>query len=109
MTHPAWHAMTTDDVARTLDTDPTRGLSASQAEERLSRHGPNELTHEERASPLRMFLGQFANVLIVILLAAVVLSAAVGEVMDAAIILVIVLPFVYPSMERCIAETSDEE
>jgi Ca2+-transporting ATPase len=83
--------MTTDDVARTLGTDPARGLSASQARERLSRHGPNELTHEERASPLRMFLGQFANVLIVILLAAVVLSAAVGEVVDAAIILVIVL------------------
>ncbi|MEG6504367.1 cation-translocating P-type ATPase [Nitratidesulfovibrio sp. 1201_IL3209] len=91
MTQPTWHAMTTDDVARTLDTDPARGLSAAQAEERLTRHGPNELTHEERPSPLRMFLGQFANVLIVILLAAVVLSAAVGEVVDAAIILVIVL------------------
>lgn len=91
MAQPAWHVMTTDDVARSLGTDTARGLSASQAQERLSRHGPNELTHEERASPLRMFLGQFANVLIVILLAAVVLSAAVGEVVDAAIILVIVL------------------
>ncbi|WP_353118857.1 cation-translocating P-type ATPase [Nitratidesulfovibrio sp.] len=91
MTQPAWHAMDTDEVARTLGTDPARGLSAAQAEEQLSRHGPNELTHEEKPSPLRMFLGQFANVLIVILLAAVVLSAAVGEVVDAAIILAIVL------------------
>ncbi len=91
MHQPTWHAMTTDDVARTLDTDPAHGLSAAQAAERLTRHGPNELTHEERPSPLRMFLGQFANVLIAILLAAVALSAAVGEVVDAAIILVIVL------------------
>lgn len=91
MTQPAWHAMTTDDAARALGADPARGLSAAEAAARLERHGLNELAHEERASPLRMFLGQFANVLIVILLAAVALSAAVGEVVDAAIILVIVL------------------
>jgi Ca2+-transporting ATPase len=54
-------------------------------------HGPNELTPEEKASPWRLFLDQFKNVLVVILIVATALSAFVGEYVDAGIILVIVL------------------
>ncbi|MBI2161309.1 MAG: cation-translocating P-type ATPase [Candidatus Rokubacteria bacterium] len=91
MTNLIWHAVATDHVLRELETDPHQGLSAEEAGRRLERYGPNELRKEERAAPWRLFLNQFKNTLIVILLAATVLSALVGEIVDAGIILVIVV------------------
>ena len=54
-------------------------------------HGANELATGHRASPIQLFFGQFKNTLIVILLVATVLSALLGEIVDAAIISVIVV------------------
>ena len=86
-----WHAAGIDAIVTQLQTDPLRGLDPAEAQERLARHGPNELAKGHRASPARLFFGQFKNTLIVILLVATVLSALLGEIADAAIILVIVL------------------
>ena len=86
-----WHATEADSVVQALGVDPTRGLAQSEAARRLVQHGANELAHEERASPLALFFSQFRNTLVVILLAATVLSAFLGEVADAAIILAIVI------------------
>jgi len=91
MPETPWHALEPAAALAALEVDPARGLSRDEVGRRLAEHGANELTHAERASALALFLGQFANVLILILLAAVVLSFAVGEVVDAAIILVIVV------------------
>ena len=74
-----------------LDTDAARGITMEEAQRRLAQHGPNELTHEEKASPWHLFFNQFKNVLILILIIATVLSAFVGEYVDAAIILVIIV------------------
>jgi len=86
-----WHASDIDSIARELETDPLRGLTPAEARERLARHGANELAKGHRASPVQLFFGQFRNTLIVILLAATVLSALLGEIVDAAIILLIVV------------------
>jgi len=86
-----WHAI---DVAKTiqeLGTDIHRGLADPEAARRLGQYGPNELRKEEGISPLALFFRQFKNILVIILLAAIVLSALVGEVVDAAIIAVIVV------------------
>jgi len=88
---PPFHSVETPEALSRLDVDPRRGLSRGEAARRLGVHGPNELTHEERASPLRLFFAQFANTLVVILLAATVLSAFLGEIADAVIILAIVV------------------
>lgn len=88
---PPFHSVETPEALSRLDVDPRRGLSRGEAARRLGVHGPNELTHEERASPLRLFFAQFANTLVVILLAATVLSAFLGEIVDAVIILAIVV------------------
>jgi len=87
----AWHAHEAAQVAAELKTDLRRGLSSGEAVKRLAQHGPNELKKEEGVSPLMLFLNQFKNVLVIILLVAIALSALVGEVVDAAIIAVIVL------------------
>jgi Ca2+-transporting ATPase len=86
-----WHALETEEVLIRLAVDPKRGLSREEAQKRLTQHGPNELTHESSISPITLFLYQFKNILIVILILAVILSALVGEIVDAVTILVIVV------------------
>ena len=86
-----WHALDVDAVLKALESDPTQGLSPRQVAERLARHGRNELAHEDRPSAWVIFAGQFKSILIVILLVATLLSALVGEYVEAGIILVIVL------------------
>lgn len=86
-----WHAMSRDAVLKELETDPLNGLTPDEAGRRLERVGPNELKHEAGVSPVTIFIHQFKNILIVILIVAVVLSALVGELVDAAVILIIVV------------------
>lgn len=57
----------------------------------MSRYGAHELTHEENATPWALFFNHFKNGLIVILIVANLLPAFVGEYVDAAIILAIVV------------------
>ena len=86
-----WHSMDVDLVLKELRVDPHRGLAPEEAQSRLGQYGPNELRQEEKASPLALFFNQFKNILIVILLIATLLSALVGEYVDAAIIFVIIV------------------
>ncbi|HEX9531489.1 MAG TPA: magnesium-translocating P-type ATPase [bacterium] len=74
-----------------LSTSADRGLSAAEAASRRARYGPNLLHAAPKRSDLRIFLGQFTNPIVLILLAAAVLSLFLGDRPSAAIILVIVL------------------
>ncbi len=85
-----WHSKTTEEAVRELNVTNT-GLTAQDAQERLVVHGLNELKKEKGKSPLKLLLGQFTNVLMIILLLAIGLSFAVGEATDAIIILAIVI------------------
>jgi len=60
-----------------------RGLSSDEARERLVANGPNELARAEPTSPWRLLLAQFASPVIWLLLGACIVSAALGEVVDA--------------------------
>ena len=91
MAQPQWHAIDVQQTIQDLGTDVHRGLTEAEAAKRLAQYGTNELRKEEGISPLALFFGQFKNTLVVILLVAIALSALVGEVVDAAIIAVIVV------------------
>jgi Mg2+-importing ATPase len=67
------------------------GLATADARQRLAEFGPNVLEARERATPLKLFLGQFKRPIVLILLFATGVSAATQEWADAVIILVIVL------------------
>ncbi|MBU0684787.1 MAG: cation-translocating P-type ATPase [Candidatus Thermoplasmatota archaeon] len=86
-----WHAISIDDVEKTLITDVDNGLSKVEAQARLERYGPNVLVTEKKASPLRILLKQFSNILILILIVATALSAMMDELIDAIVILVIIV------------------
>ena len=67
------------------------GLTTKQAEERLSRDGANTIGQEKKRGGLKMFFGQFRDVMVMILLAATVVSVVMGEYYDALTIMVIVV------------------
>jgi Ca2+-transporting ATPase len=85
-----WHSLNKDATLRKLNSNAD-GLTAEEAQKRLTTYGPNELKKEKRRSPLRLLLAQFTNALMIILLIATGLSLVVGEATDAAIILAIVI------------------
>jgi Ca2+-transporting ATPase len=67
------------------------GLSPEEAARRLAQSGPNELRQEGRIRPAAILLGQFKGLIVWVLVAAAGVSAVVGEWMDGAAILAIVL------------------
>ncbi|MCM1299635.1 MAG: cation-translocating P-type ATPase [Firmicutes bacterium] len=67
------------------------GLSSAEAEKRLKENGVNSLEVKKKKVGLKMFMGQFKDVMVMILLAATVVSAVMGEVYDALTIMVIVV------------------
>jgi Ca2+-transporting ATPase len=85
-----WHARTAEAVAAAMAVTPAAGLSEDEAARRLVRHGPNALPEGKQRGPLRIFLSQFSDVMILVLLAAAAISMALGEFEDALAILVIV-------------------
>jgi Ca2+-transporting ATPase len=86
-----WHATKIESILSELHTDPQHGLNPEEAQRRLQEYGYNELKEEAKTSPLILFLSQFKNILTIILVVATVLSALIGDLLDAAIILVIVI------------------
>ena len=67
------------------------GLQGSEAQKRLQKYGSNELASEKRTSILQKFINQFKDLMIIILLIATVISALIGELSDAVIILLVVV------------------
>jgi len=85
-----WHTLSTDEVLIQLHSTP-EGLTKDEAVRRLAEHGLNELTAAHRVSPWKLLFEQFKNVLIIILLVAIVLSALLDHGVEAIAIGVIVL------------------
>lgn len=67
------------------------GLTEKEAEERLRTEGENTIGGERKSGPLRIFLGQFRDIMVMILLGATVISVFLGEISDAVTIILIVL------------------
>jgi P-type Ca2+ transporter type 2C len=86
-----WHAIDLAAVEAALGTSSSSGLDEGEARRRLAEHGPNELQAAKTIAPWRLLLDQFKNILILILLAAVALSVALGHATEAVVITVIVL------------------
>ncbi len=85
-----FHQMSVDEVLRTLETGH-EGLAPEEARARLGRYGRNELVEGRRRTVLAMLLGQFADFMIIVLIAAAVIAGIIGEVSDTAAIVVIVI------------------
>lgn len=68
-----------------------RGLSEREAKKKLSKYGPNVFAHGKKVRPIAIFFAQFQDILIIILLVSTALSVFMGEITEAAAILLIVV------------------
>jgi Ca2+-transporting ATPase len=89
-----WHNLSVSEVVESLNSG-IQGLTKEEAERRLTQFGPNELVEKGKTHPWMLFLEQFKNFLIIILLVAAVISGVLalmgeGDIWDPILIVIIV-------------------
>lgn len=84
-----WHQKEIGEVFEELHSS-FQGLSLEEAQQRLQQYGPNELTEKKKTSLFMMFLSQFRDFMIIVLIAAAIISGIIGELSDTIAIIVIV-------------------
>lgn len=87
----AWYQQSGIEVVEQIGSDLHNGLTEGEAAARLAKNGPNELKGKPRATMWEMLLEQFKDFLVLILIAASIVSAFVGEVADSLVIVTIVV------------------
>lgn len=87
----AWHALNREDVVDRLQTEPAHGLDQDQVAARLQKFGYNELEESPPPSFLQMVLDQFSNFIVIVLIIAALISALLGDYIEAVAILAIVV------------------
>lgn len=86
-----WHTITASQVIKELQTHKTRGLSQEEVIKRQKQYGLNKLPAKKKLSLVVLFLSQFNNILIYILVVAAVISFFLHEVVDGYIILAAII------------------
>ncbi|MGK5088835.1 HAD-IC family P-type ATPase [Bdellovibrionota bacterium FG-2] len=86
----AWHLKDSGSVVTELGS-ALSGISSDEALSRLQRFGSNELVERARRSSLTMFFGQFTDFMILVLIAAALVSGVIGETSDTMAILAILI------------------
>ena len=92
--HPqdqSWHLRDAADLASEHGVDPSKGLHAHEVAQRALQHGPNALPSGTNRSVWALLWEQFSDFMILVLLAAAVISGLVGDLVDTLVILTIVL------------------
>lgn len=86
-----WYTRTAEETLVFWDTDKEDGLSTSEVKKRLNKFGFNEIVEKEKTSWWKRLLAQFQDFMVLILLGATLISAFLGEYVDAITILAIVI------------------
>ncbi|WP_341282347.1 calcium-translocating P-type ATPase, SERCA-type [Paenibacillus sp. FSL H8-0537] len=86
-----WHQLGKGELTQALNSIPEQGLAAAEAAERLQRDGHNELTEGKRVSPFMLFLNQFKDFMVLVLMGATLISGLLGEYLDAVTIIAIIV------------------
>lgn len=91
MEQKIWHQLHEADLAAALDTNSQHGLAPEEAAQRLGEYGTNEMKEKQGESPLKLFLHQFKDFMVLVLVGAVIISGLLGEMLDAITIIAIIL------------------
>ncbi|MFA6078219.1 MAG: calcium-transporting P-type ATPase, PMR1-type [Candidatus Omnitrophota bacterium] len=107
MAQDRFYNLTTEDAAKKLGADIKAGLSTAEAEKRRKEFGPNQLKEKKPVSPLQIFLEQFKDFIIWVLIGAALVSGFLKEWVDAlAIIAIVILNAVMGFIQEYRAEKS---
>ena len=85
-----WQCLPIEKIFELLSTSEN-GLSVQEAEIRLKEQGPNLLPEKAKASTLILFINQFKDLMVIILICAALISGFIGEITDSVIIIIIVI------------------
>ena len=85
-----WYQKTGEEALRHFDVT-TDGLSSEQAAERLKKDGENVLAEGKKKTVLQVFLGQFADLLVLILIAAAIVSMFSGNIESTIVIFAVII------------------
>lgn len=85
-----WHQKSIEQAIEDLHSSP-KGLSAAEARKRLEEYGFNTLKEKQKKTLFAMFLDQFRDFMILVLIAAAIVSGVIGDLADTLAIVVIVV------------------
>ena len=88
-----WHLLSTEEVIKKQNSDIQNGLTDGEASQRLAQYGPNELLEKGGESPVRILWEQFTSTMVLILVAAAVISGFLGKTTETIAIAAIVILF----------------
>ncbi len=86
-----WHALTAEQILKQLATPPENGLTSDEAARRLQSYGPNQLDEAPGITFWQMLIDQFKSFVVLMLIAAAIISSILGDWEEAAAILAIVI------------------
>lgn len=86
-----WYKKSKNEILKELDVDEKNGLSSNEALRRLKKYGKNKLVTKKKKTLFKQFLSQLKDVMIYILIIAAIISAFLGEISDALIILLVIV------------------
>jgi len=87
----AWHTLASEEVLALHATSLAAGLAPDEVERRLALHGLNAIVAGRRRGPARMLLDQFADFMVLVLVASAIVASFLGEPQDTVAIVVIVV------------------
>ena len=85
-----YYTLNIEEVLKSL-TSSKKGLTEKDAKEKLEKYGLNEIEKRKRITLFQIFVRQFTSFIVIILLAAIVISLLIGERLDAVVISIIVV------------------
>lgn len=88
---PDFYRLDTTQTVKALNTSLETGLSSAEAAQRQAQHGKNQLPSGEGTSLFTLIIGQFKNLMVIVLILAAVIAAFLGDLNDVLVILVIVV------------------
>ena len=86
-----WFSKSPEEVLKEFDVNPSTGLSSEEAKTRIEKYGENKLKGKPKKSIISLFFAQLKDMLIYVLLGAALITIAIGEYVDAIIILLVVV------------------
>jgi len=103
-----WHQKEIEDIIGELNSSP-QGLSEDEVGKRLEKYGLNELKEKKKKTPFMMFFDQFKDFMILVLIAAALISGIIGELSDTiAIVIIVVLNAIIGFVQEYRAEKAME-
>nr|MBU1328067.1 calcium-translocating P-type ATPase, SERCA-type [Candidatus Omnitrophota bacterium] len=102
-----WWEQDIGEIEKALGVDSARGLACKEAESRLEKYGPNQLKEKKEINPLDIFIGQFKDFIVWVLIGAALVSGFLQEWIDAfAIIAIVILNAILGFIQEYRAEKS---